>query len=147
MEKTIAKYELYMEQSQVWEMGTRYLTDVDVALDIINNCFKMSKLDREIVGVLAVNAKNEIIGVNTASVGAVNYSIFSPREILKFALLANASGIIITHNHPSGDVTPSREDRESTEKLNEACKILGVTLLDHIIIGNGYYSFKEHGLQ
>lgn len=77
--------------------------------------------------------------------GNVNSSIVGAREIFQKALLANAVSIILAHNHPSGDPTPSREDVEVTKRIVEAGKILGVQLLDHLIIGDQYVSLKEKG--
>jgi DNA repair protein RadC len=74
-------------------------------------------------------------------------AVIEPREILKRALLSDAAGIIVYHNHPSGDPTPSREDREFTRRLRAAAETLGVQLLDHLVIGaGGSVSFREAGL-
>ncbi len=79
---------------------------------------------------------------------SVNSSIVHPREIFKTAILSNAASIIISHNHPSGDPTPSKEDISITTRLKECGKILGIEVLDHVIIGeyDKYLSFKEKGL-
>jgi DNA repair protein RadC len=76
----------------------------------------------------------------------LNQSIVHPRELFKTALLSSAAAIILVHNHPTGDPTPSREDIEITRRLKEAGEILGVKLLDHIVIGSSYISFVERGL-
>ena len=105
--------------------------------------------DRENLVVVCVNSKNMPIAINTVSIGSLNSSVVHPREVFKIAILANAAGIIVAHNHPSGDTTPSKEDRSITETLNQAGQILGIAVLDHVIVGNdendAYYSFKEHG--
>ncbi len=70
----------------------------------------------------------------------------TPKEVLKGALLANAVGIIVAHNHPSGEAKPSAEDKELTKRLKEACNLVGINLVDHIIVGNGKYtSFMDRG--
>ena len=104
--------------------------------------------DREIFVVLAVGVRNNITGINTVSIGSLDTSIAHPREVFKFAILANASSIILAHNHPSGDTTPSCDDIELTKRLQKAGEILGIDVLDHIILGhNGYYlSMKSGGL-
>lgn len=93
-----------------------------------------------------LDGKNRINCVDEVSVGSLNQSIVHPRELFKTALLSSAAAIILVHNHPSGDPTPSREDIEITRRMKEAGEILGVKLLDHIIIGSSYLSFVERGL-
>ena len=106
----------------------------------------LDELDREELIVACLNAKNEVNSVNIVSIGSLNNSIVHPREVFKTAILSNAASIVMIHNHPSGDVTPSKEDKEITLRIKESGTILGICLLDHIIIGNDtYYSFKEHG--
>jgi DNA repair protein RadC len=89
---------------------------------------------------------NEIIGIHIVTIGLLNHCIIHPREVFIHAIKDNAAGIIIVHNRPSGKVEPSSQDKEITHDLNNASKILGISLLDHLIIGkNGYYSFKQNG--
>jgi DNA repair protein RadC len=101
--------------------------------------------DREIFMVMMLNTKNKIIGLNTASIGSLNAAIVHPREVLKPAILSNAAGIIVAHNHPSGDPTPSMEDIALTDRLKKACSIMGVNLLDHIIVGDKCLSLRKEG--
>lgn len=95
---------------------------------------------------LHLDGKNRIICVDMVSSGSLNQSIVHPRETFKTALLSSAAAIILMHNHPTGDPTPSPEDIEITKRLKEAGDILGIRILDHIIIGSTYYSFTERGL-
>lgn len=99
----------------------------------------------EYMYMICMNTKNRIIGVFEISHGTVSSSIVGTREIFQKALLANAVSIILIHNHPSGDPTPSREDIEVTRRITEAGRILGVEVLDHIVIGDQYVSLKEKG--
>ena len=99
----------------------------------------------EYMYMLCLNNKNRITGVFEISHGNVNSSIVCPREVFQKALLANAVNIILMHNHPSGDPSPSTEDITVTKRLIEAGNILGVQVLDHIIIGDRYVSLKEKG--
>ena len=100
----------------------------------------------EYLYMICVNNKLEMTSVMELSHGNVNSSIFSVREILQKALLANAVSIFMIHNHPSGDPTPSRQDVESTERLVKAGDLIGIQLLDHIIIGRPTFSsLKEKG--
>lgn len=99
----------------------------------------------EYMYMICLNTKNRVIGVFEISHGNVNSSIVGTREIFQKALLANAVSIILMHNHPSGDPSPSREDIEVTRRIVEAGKIIGIQVLDHIIIGDRYSSLKEKG--
>ena len=117
----------------------------DKAAEIIKNY--IGDNDRENFVVAMLDSKNKVIGINTVSVGSVNASIVHPREVLKPAILANAAGIIIGHNHPSGVTTPSCEDLEVTKRINQACDIIGITLLDHIVVSfEDYFSLKQEGM-
>jgi len=104
-------------------------------------------LDREHFVVLALDARNRPIGANTVSIGSLSASLVHPREIFKFAILANASRIILAHNHPSGDTAPSRDDIELTRRLVDAGTLIGIEVLDHLVIGGeAFFSLKEKGL-
>lgn len=107
----------------------------------------MRFLKEEHLKVLLLNTKNKVISIETASIGSLNASIVSPREIFKIAIRKSAASIILVHNHPSGDTTPSAEDISATARIKEGGKILGISLLDHVIIGDiYYYSLMENGL-
>lgn len=103
-------------------------------------------LDREHFLVVGLDAKHRVIGLNLVSVGSLTLAIVHPREVFKPLILMNASAWICAHNHPSGDVTPSSEDRVLTKRLREAGELLGITLLDHMIIASeNSYSFADQG--
>jgi len=95
---------------------------------------------------VALNTKNKPIGHFVVTTGIVNSSLVHPREVFQRAILCNASSILLVHNHPSGNTKPSDDDVKITERLNNAGQILGIKVLDHIILGDDYYSFKEHGV-
>lgn len=96
---------------------------------------------------LLLNTKNHVIALTPVSEGSLNASIVHPRELFQRAILGNCASVILAHNHPSGDPTPSPEDLELTRKITEAGKVLDITVLDHIIIGDGrYVSLKERGI-
>ena len=105
-------------------------------------------LDREVFGILLVDARNRITAMHIVSMGTLNGSLVHPREVFKVAILGSAAAIILFHNHPSGDPAPSREDRELTRRLIEAGRILGIQVLDHVVLGDEghYFSFKERAL-
>lgn len=107
---------------------------------------RMYEQNEEHLYMVCLNTKLHMTSVFEISHGNVNSSIFSVREILQKALLANAVNIVIMHNHPSGDPTPSRQDVTMTEKLQEAGQIVGIGVLDHLIIGHGKYTnLKDRG--
>lgn len=99
----------------------------------------------EYLYLICLNTKNKVIGVFELTHGSVNSSMFSVREVFQKALLANAVSIILMHNHPSGDPTPSRQDIEVTKRASEAGSLIGIELLDHIVVGDWYCSLKEKG--
>lgn len=104
------------------------------------------EVDREYFLVVCLDTKNQPTAINICHVGSLNASIVHPREVLKPAILSNSASIIVAHNHPSSDPTPSREDIEVTKRLSEAGKIIGIDLLDHIIVGiDRFISLKEKG--
>jgi DNA repair protein RadC len=107
---------------------------------------RIANLDRENFVVVLLNTKNEVIETSTVSVGTLGASLVHPREVFKPAVRASAASVILAHNHPSGKVEPSREDREVTKRLGESAGILGIEVLDHVIVGDGYFSMKEHGM-
>lgn len=108
---------------------------------------EMRHLQQEHLKIVLLDTKNNIINDHTISVGTVNASLINPRELFIHALKNLAVHMIILHNHPSGDPTPSREDISITKRILEASDIIGIKLLDHIIIGDGnYISLKERGI-
>ena len=107
---------------------------------------RIANLDRENFVAVLLNTKNEVIGFPTISVGTLSASLVHPREVFKPAIRASAASVVLAHNHPSGRVEPSREDREVTERLAGAAEIIGIEVLDHVILGDGYFSMKENGL-
>ena len=103
-------------------------------------------LDREHFLVVGLDAKHAVIGITTVSIGSVTLSIVHPREVFKPAILMNASAVLLAHNHPSGDSTPSPEDRALTRRLKEGGDLPGTAVLDHLVLGESrYYSFADHG--
>ena len=95
---------------------------------------------REIIKLLVLNIKNVVVKISDISIGGTSYAYVQPKDILSEPLKIGAPKIILVHNHPSGDSTPSKSDLDVTERINEASKILGIELLDHIVIGDGNYT-------
>ncbi len=115
--------------------------------DVYRAFAKLSECDRERFYAVHLEGQNRVCGVELVSQGTVGSSLVTPREVYKSAILANASGIILVHNHPSGVPSPSADDRSITEVLRESGRILDIPIYDHVIIGDGkYFSFAEAGL-
>lgn len=106
---------------------------------------ELQKYDREFFCVLNLKSNNQVINMNVVSVGTLNTALAHPREVFKSAVLSNAAGIILLHNHPSGNCSPSLEDHSITKRMQAAGKIMGIPVMDHVIVaGNDYYSFLEN---
>ena len=103
--------------------------------------------DREILSALCLDAQNQPNCFNVASIGALNTTRTRPADILKAAILSNALGLVLIHNHPSGELEPSPEDIEFTRAIQRACELVGIELYDHLIVtDDGFTSFRERGL-
>lgn len=137
----------------VKEATHRYEVDKQVcspeaAAIIANQVLFMNFEPQKVFAVLLLDTKNKVNMVTEISRGTLNESIVHPREVFKAAVLANAAAIICLHNHPSGDLHPSYADRYITKQLAKAGEILGISVLDHIIVGGNderaYYSLKDY---
>jgi DNA repair protein RadC len=125
--------------------STEKIRTPDDVLRVIAN--ELATYDREVFAVLNLKTNGQPINLNICSVGTLDSSVVSPREVFKSCILSNSAAFIAIHNHPSGDPTPSEEDCLFTFRVAEAGKMMGVSLLDHIIIGdNSYVSLKERGI-
>ena len=114
--------------------------------DVAHLLNEMSDLEQEEFRVILLNTKNQVIRIMTVSVGSLNASLVHPREVLKPAIVASAAGIILVHNHPTGDPSPSKEDIDLTARFAKCCELIGIDLLDHVIIGKDRHcSMKEEG--
>ncbi len=102
--------------------------------------------DREILSVLCLDARNQPTCLNVASIGSLNTTSTRPADILKIAIVSNSLGLILIHNHPSGQLEPSPEDLEFTRAVGRACDLLGIELYDHLIVTDeGFTSLRERG--
>ena len=117
------------------------------AYSILLSTFRDGTIEyREYAKVLYLNQQNEVIAYNTISEGGLTETAVDVRMILQGALLTNATQVILTHNHPSGNLKPSIQDEQLTERLRKACEIMRINLVDHLIVtSNGYYSYKDMG--
>lgn len=133
---------LVKEKSFLYKQRT--VSDPRAAYELVKEILEDE--DREKLVACFLNTKNQPVALNIVSIGSINSSIVHPREIFKAALLSNAASIILFHNHPSGDPTPSREDFSATERIRDCGKLMGIDLLDHVIVGDDkYYSMREKG--
>jgi DNA repair protein RadC len=137
-----------------FELGKRVLTSNPCQLPMIKkpeDVFDLLKasfqdLDREHFKVVHVNTKNQVLKIETTAIGILSSSPVHPREVFKEAVRTSSAGLILAHNHPSGDPSPSQDDLLLTTRLREAGEILGIQIIDHVIFGdNRYVSLKERG--
>jgi DNA repair protein RadC len=109
----------------------------------------MRELDREVVCVINLKSDLTPINVHFASMGALNEAMAHPRELLKTSILSNAASLMLVHCHPSGNLLPSKADTMITDRMNRICGLMGITLIDHLIVGGNnkdFFSFKDKGV-
>lgn len=137
------------------ELSKRIATSDGIVHHVIKSAYDVSNLmmeeirylKKEMFKALLLDTKNQIIKIVDVSIGSLNSSIVHPREVFSEAIKCGCNSIIFVHNHPSGDPTPSKEDIQTTQRLESAGNILGIRVLDHIVIGDGkFISFKEKGI-
>ncbi|MCC6139805.1 MAG: DNA repair protein RadC [Nitrospira sp.] len=137
-----------------FELGRRAMaiplstgTKISSSSDVFQHFHSLVRdLKREIFKVILLDAKNAVMKEATVSEGSLTVSIVHPREVFALAVRESAAGVIFLHNHPSGDPTPSVEDRRLTDRLVMAGEVLGIRVLDHMVIGDGrYVSFADEG--
>ena len=121
------------------------MNNPDVAIRVMNEF--LSQMDRELFCIVNLQADLTPINMNIVSVGSLNEALINPREIFKSAILSNAHSMMLIHNHPSGNLTPSTSDIQTTARMQELGKLMGISLVDHIITGRdgNYYSFRDKG--
>lgn len=132
-----------VEQSPLY--SNEPMNNPDVAIRVMNEF--LSQMDRELFCIVNLQADLTPINMNIVSVGSLNEALINPREIFKSAILSNAHSMMLIHNHPSGNLTPSTSDIQTTARMQELGELMGISLVDHIITGrNGnYYSFRDKG--
>ena len=126
--------------------AAKVLGDSKTTFDMLNAMFDAKNLTDEHAWAIAVNSKLAPIGIVEVSHGSTNSAFISAQSVFTKMCLLGASGCIFSHNHPSGDTSPSQEDCNITDVLNKAGDLLGIKLLDHIIIGDSCFSFREKAL-
>lgn len=142
----VSKYDVRLVKEQVYEYETSRINSSRSAANFINQTLQLDRRGQEVFAMVTLDVKHNITGVFEVTTGGLSSSIAHPREIFQRAVLQGAGAIIVFHNHPSGDPTPSTADKQVTDKLAKAGRVLGIDLLDHIIIGDDcYVSFKQKG--
>lgn len=138
----------YLEPVQVYKVdGRKVYTSPEAIAEFVYSALKLDRCADEYTYCLCLDAKGHLIGLFEVGHGTVIASPLSPREVFQKALLLGAVSIILTHNHPSGDPTPSPEDVAVTNKVNEAGKLVDIPLTDHVIVGrSGWVSMRVQGL-
>ena len=151
----IVKYKLELDASrhpvlvkeQSYRYGTAKLDAPEKIVEMVNVCFHLSDMAEEYAFMLGMDSASTVTGVFELSHGCVNATLMCPREAYLRALLVGAVGIVLIHNHPSGEISPSREDLVVFARMKDAGDILGMKLLDFIIVGNGrFLSFCKEGM-
>ena len=114
---------------------------------VLLNCYDTDTIElRECFKVLLLNRANRVLGVFNVSEVGISETVVDIRLVLQSAILSNASGIIVSHNHPSGEIQPSKQDDMITNRIKSACELMNINLLDHIIItSESYYSYADEG--
>ncbi|HEX8331140.1 MAG TPA: JAB domain-containing protein [Segetibacter sp.] len=143
----VAEVEL-VYKSKVKASQRPQITSSKDAYQVLSTAWDENKIDFvEQFKVLFLNRANKVLGIYDVSTGGITGTVADPRIIFAAALKANCCGIIVSHNHPSGNLKPSRQDEELTQKIKQAGQLLDIKLLDHVIITNeAYYSFSDEGL-
>lgn len=137
---------VYKAQTFLWTMKEDENEEkpiLNTPKQVFELCKDMSSLAQESIHILALNTKNKLIDRFLVSLGHINSTNATPREIFRWAILTNAYGIILVHNHPSGNCEPSEQDMIFTKNIIKAGIIVGIQVLDSIIIGNGFLSLQN----
>lgn len=152
----VHEYDVFLNEKRIpylKEIRDTELTDTDCLCspravgDTVRRLYYAEQLPEEHVWLLVLDAKNHMIGTFEISRGSYNQTAIIPAQIIQRALLCGAMGMVLVHNHPSGDPTPSEEDRLITIRIKHAAELCGIELVDHVIVAgawkNQFYSFKE----
>ncbi len=131
---------------RMWKESAKEKKSLKSAEDVYEFCKDMILMSVEYVRVIVVDSQLGAIAVRDVTVGTANSSLIHPREIFNIAVRYPSAGVILVHNHPSGNTEPSHEDERSTIRIKDAGEILGIKLIDHVIVSSqGYYSFSKSG--
>ena len=143
--KKIDVVKVYVKKEQSLQIEKDIIKKPEQVFEVVKNF--LGEVDREYLIVIVLDVKNKINSISVASVGTLNSSIVHPREVFKTAILANGASIILAHNHPSGDTSPSKDDINITTRIKECGVLMGIEPLDHVILGDEkFISLKNEGI-
>ena len=142
------KYSMTQLLLMVKEEAQRQTIDrITSAQNVFTLLHEYTDKEKEYFLLVTLDGSSHMIEKRVIHIGTLNQSLVHPREVFRSAILDNAAGIIVAHNHPSGTLEPSRADIQITQRLKEVAKLVGIELLDHVILSKqGYYSFSDEGL-
>ena len=147
MKLSIDKVVLVRGKSEEYDLPSEYIRSLKDEARALEEIFGLSSEPQEVFVALFLNYQRKIVGAAEISRGNMHHAQAPIQQVLQHALAHNASGIIIAHNHPSGNVKPSHADIELTQRLSQACQLVSIPLVDHIIVSkSGYFSFKNHSM-
>lgn len=134
------KYELVCEKSATYHISNRISSSDNIA-ELLQSTIKAGRLLTEHFFVFVLDTKMELVGYHDISAGTLNSTQVHPREVFQAAIATpKSAAVVVAHNHPSGDPTPSREDIDVTRRLLQAGEILGIPVMDHVVVGDGSYT-------
>ena len=143
LEKETGRSRIRKVRTYPLDIGSIPCSSPSIIYNLLEGTVRLSTYAEERVYAVYLNTRNRLIGISLISQGTVNLSMVSPREVYLRALLLGATGVVLAHNHPSQDTTPSREDKETAKRLREAGELINLRFLDSIIVGDGYRSLRD----
>ncbi|MDB2685921.1 hypothetical protein N9Y42_01810 [Mariniblastus sp.] len=141
--KYIPEQRFQVVREATFKTESKQINSSNDAKNLFQQWFDEKGYDKEVFVVACLNTKNIVTSIQVVTMGTLDASLVHPREAFRLAIHNNASSIIVAHNHPSGNPTPSREDITVTDRLKEAGKIIGIDVLDHIVVGSHSYSIAS----
>ena len=141
--KYVPQQRFQVIREKTFKTENKHIKGSEDAKVFFQQWFDELAMDQEVFVVATLDTKNKITAIQIVTMGTLDASLVHPREAFRLAVFHNASSVIVAHNHPSGDPTPSREDFQVTNRLTDAGKVLGIDVLDHIVVGDTSVSIRE----
>jgi DNA repair protein RadC len=140
------KWNLVLEKVTDYKIEQNFVNEPKKVRNALNTIFNLENQSEEVFVIMGLDVGMKVIGAFEVHRGELDKTLISPREIFKRLIVSNAKNFFMAHNHPSGELNPSKHDILMTEAIADAGRLLDIQLLDHIIVGDGeYHSFREHG--